>query len=92
MTLVPYSMGFGFLLAHGHWEHWTESRQWQKLIATRNPKKVSFSDCSTEFFFIDGNDKEQLLVRELQVVPNGMAEEVRFLCDFLSHRVQLNKQ
>lgn len=44
------------------------------------------------FFFIDGNDKEQLLVRELQVVPNGMAEEVRFLCDFLSHRVQLNKQ
>lgn len=32
--------------------------------------------------------KKKLLVRELQVVPNGMAEEVRFLCDFLSHKMQ----
>lgn len=41
---------------------------------------------------IDGNDKAQLHVRVLQLVPNGKIEEIGFLCDFLSHRVQGNKQ
>lgn len=41
---------------------------------------------------IDGNDKEQLHVRELQLVPSGKTEEIRFLCDVLSHSMQGNKQ
>lgn len=31
---------------------------------------------------IDGNDKEQLYVRELQLVPNGKIEEIRFFVIF----------
>lgn len=43
-------------------------------------------------FSIHGNDKEQLHVRKQQLVPNGKIDEIRFLCDFVSHRAQGNKQ
>lgn len=30
-------------------------------------------------------------MRVLQLVPNGKIEEIVFLCDFLSHKMQRNK-
>lgn len=40
MMLVSYSTVFSFLLAYGHCEHSTGSKQWWKLIATSNFRKA----------------------------------------------------
>lgn len=83
-------MVFSFMLAFGYCEYSTGSEEGQKLIATSNSRNVSKNIQLKQFGLLAAMTKNNF-TWELQLVPNGKIEDIVFLYQFLSRKMQRNK-